>query len=320
MQTIFYDYGFGITCIDAMHGQTGHTACYLMVHNNCAAFIDTGTGNTVPYLLKILKIKEIQATAVRYVIPTHVHLDHAGGAGSLMRKLPNASLIIHPRGARHMIDPDKLIAGATAVYGKKEFKQNFGDIIPIDEKRVIIAQDNATLDLAGRKLTFLDTPGHARHHFCIYDEVSEGFFSGDTFGLSYRQLDNENGAFILPTTSPIQFDPNAWQKSLTRILSYRPKNIYLTHFGKVTEVSRLANQLRDDINQYVEIAQNYADIKSRKEKIYVALREYLKKRLNEKGNATDMEAKINFLKPDLKLNAAGLDVWLNHSQKTSRVH
>lgn len=121
-----------------MYVQAGYAACYLMIHNDRAAFIDTGTGNTVPYLLEILKLKDIPVDAVEYVIPTHVHLDHAGGAGLLMSKLPNANLVIHPRGARHMIDPEKLIAGATAVYGAEKFKQSFGEVKPIDEKRVII--------------------------------------------------------------------------------------------------------------------------------------------------------------------------------------
>lgn len=313
----FYDYGFGITCIDTGYGGTGHTACYLIVHDHRAAFIDTGTGNSVPRLLEVLKIKGIQASAVKYVIPTHVHLDHAGGAGALMDKLPDARLVVHPRGARHMIDPSALVASATTVYGKEQFKRKFGEIVPVDEKRVIVAEDDTTLTLAGRNLTFLDTPGHARHHFCVYDETSEGVFSGDTFGLSYRRLDNENGAFILPTTTPIQFDPNAWQRSLTRILGYQPGNIYLTHFGRVTEVDRLAEALRDDISHYAEIARNHANTENRKEKIRVALEKYLNKRLTGRYGSAEIEAQIDFLKPDLELNAAGLDVWLSRAQKTA---
>ena len=317
MNPIFYEYKFGITCIDTMYVQVGHAACYLMIHNNRAAFIDTGTGNTVPYLLEILKLKDIPVDAVDYVIPTHVHLDHAGGAGLLMSKLPNARLVIHPRGARHMIDPEKLITGATAVYGAEKFKQNFGEIKPIDEKRVIIAEDNAVLELADRALTFIDTPGHARHHFCVYDEMSKGFFTGDTFGLSYRELDDEDGAFILPTTTPVQFDPAAWQDSLTRLLSYHPKNMYVTHFGRVTEINRLAQDLRSDINRYAEIAKSYMGAKNRKEKIIAALTEYLQQRLSARKIATDVETQTLFLKPDLELNAAGLEVWLDRLQKAA---
>ena len=312
----FYDYDFGITCIDTLYGGTGHTACYLVVHNDRAAFIDTGTGNSVPRLLEVLKVKGVQTSAVKYVIPTHVHLDHAGGAGALMSELPNASLVIHPRGARHMVDPGALVASATTVYGEGQFKQKFGEVVPVDEGRVIVAEDDATLTLAGRTLTFLDTPGHARHHFCVYDKTSEGVFSGDTFGLSYRRLDN-GGAFILPTTTPVQFDPDAWQQSLTRILDYKPKNIYLTHFGRVTEIMRLSGELRDDIDRYAEIARDHANVEDRKEKICTALEEYLKERLAEKFSPTEMGTRVAFLRPDLELNAAGLDVWLSRAQRAA---
>ncbi len=309
MRVISYDYNFGITCIDTMYMQAGCAACYLVTYRNRAAFIDTGTGNTVPYLIEILKIKNIPIEAVEYVIPTHVHLDHAGGAGLLMSKLPDARLVIHPRGARHMIHPGKLINSAMAVYGEEKFHQNFGEVIPVDEQRVIVADDNTVIKLAGRALTFIDTPGHARHHFCIYDEMSKGFFSGDTFGLSYRELDGEDGAFILPTTTPVQFDPDAWQDSLARLLSYHPKNIYLTHFGRITEVNRLAQDLGNDIVRYAEIAKGCSQAKNRKEKIVAALTERLRQRLNSRTNATNIEEQVCFLKHDLELNAAGLEIW-----------
>ena len=128
-------------------------------------------------------------------------------------------------------------------------------------------------------LTIVHTPGHARHHFCIYDEVSNGFFAGDTFGLSYKELDDENGAFIMPTTTPVQFDPEAWQDSLTRLLSYQPANMYLTHFGRVTEVSRLAQELRLDIENYAKIARQHSQASDRQEKICASLTEYLREQI-----------------------------------------
>ena len=152
MKPILIEYEAGITCIDAMYVQAGHACCYLMVENDRAAFIDTGTGHSVPYLLETLKFKNLSIEDVDYVIPTHVHLDHAGGAGLLMSKLPNAKLVIHPRGAPHMINPEKLIAGATAVYGEDKFYELFGDVLPIDENRVMVAEDGVEIDLNGRIL------------------------------------------------------------------------------------------------------------------------------------------------------------------------
>ena len=315
MKPVFYDYDWGITCIDTMYVQPGRAACYLIIHNDRAAFIDSGTAHTVPYLLETLNLKNIPHEAVDFVIPTHVHLDHAGGAGVLMDQLPNAKLVVHPYGARHMIDPTKLILGATEVYGSENFKHSFGEVRAVDEQRVITAKDETTLELASRTLTFIDTPGHARHHFCIFDEISKGFFTGDTFGLSYKELDDENGAFIMPTTTPVQFDPGAWQDSLSRLLDYHPENMYLTHFGRVTEIDRLARELRQDINRYAEIAEQHARSNKRSTKILASLTEYLHQRLRDRNLADDVETLTDFLKDDLELNTAGLVVWLDRLEK-----
>ena len=318
MEPVFYDYDQDITCIDTMYVQPGRAACYLIIHNNRAVFIDTGTSHTVPYLLETLKSKTVSPEAVEYVIPTHVHLDHAGGAGVLMDELPNAKLVIHPHGARHMIDPSKLILGATQVYGADNFRHSFGEVRAVDENRVIVAEDETTLEFASRALTFIDTPGHARHHFCVYDETSKGFFTGDTFGLSYKELDDENGAFIMPTTTPVQFDPDAWQNSLTRLLDYSPKYMYLTHFGRITEIDRLARELRQDINRYAEIAQQHTQDNHRNEKILGSITEYLQQRLKDRKNIGDVELLTEFLKDDLELNAAGLEIWLDRLERQPR--
>src|SRR5690606_23693744 len=137
---------------------------------------------------------------VDWLILTHVHLDHAGGAGELMACLPNARLVVHPRGARHMIDPSKLWAGALAVYGEEEMQRSYGTLRPIPAERVVEAPDGHVVELAGRALRCLDTPGHARHHNAIHDEPSGCVFTGDTFGLSYRELDSARGPFVIPTT------------------------------------------------------------------------------------------------------------------------
>lgn len=208
----------GITCIDTGYYRDELAACYLIEHAGRAAFVDTGTQPAVPRLLQLLENRKLPLDAVDYIIPTHVHLDHAGGAGELMRRMPNAKLVIHPRGARHMIDPSVLEVSAMSVYGEADFKNMFGELIPVPEERIISAPDNFELDFNGRRLLIRDTPGHARHHFCIYDELSGGFFAGDTFGISYRELDTDVGAFILPTTTPVQFEPEAWLSSLDMLM------------------------------------------------------------------------------------------------------
>lgn len=317
MKPILIEYGKGITCIDAMYVQTGHACCYLMIQNGRAAFIDTGTSHSVAYLLETLKQKNLNVEDVDYVIPTHVHLDHAGGAGLLMSNLPNAKLVIHPRGAAHMINPEKLVAGTKAVYGEEKFKKLYGEIIPIDEQRVIVAKDEDEIKLSDRSLKFLDTPGHARHHFCVYDEVNNGFFTGDTFGLSYKELDDKNGAFILPTTTPVQFEPDAWQHTLTRMLEHQPKNMYLTHYGRVTEIERLSEQLREGIDEYTNIAKSCMKDKDREQSIKEKLTQHLEIQLRKRYSENKVTAFTELFDSDLDLNAAGLEVWLKRQEKAA---
>ena len=221
----YQDLSHGITVIDAEYGTSGVAALYLMVEGDQVAIIETGTNHSVPLIKEVLESKSLSFSNVRYVIPTHVHLDHAGGAGDLMHYCENAELVIHPFGAAHMIDPSRLEAGTIAVYGEESFSKLYGSIRPINAERVIEAPDGFKLKLNGRELEFLDTPGHARHHFCVVDKTSNGIFTGDTFGLCYPQLTTAEGPFSYATTTPVQFDPDALLISIDRLLSYQPDHI-----------------------------------------------------------------------------------------------
>ena len=178
MKPTFHELEFNITCIDTEHMRKDFVSAYLIEHNGRAAFVDTGCYLSVPNLLATLKEKNIEVEAVDHIILTHIHLDHAGGAGELIKYLPNANVLVHERGAQHLIDPSKLRAGVIGVYGELFFKQFLGDLIPIPSSKVVIAKDGDIISLGGRILKFIDTPGHARHHLCIWDEQSRGIFSG----------------------------------------------------------------------------------------------------------------------------------------------
>lgn len=311
-QTINYDHA--ITAIDTGFFRPGFDASHLIVENGRAAFVDVGTNYSVPNLLAALAEESIPVDAVDYVILTHVHLDHAGGAGAMMQQLPNARLVVHPRGARHMIDPAKLIAGATAVYGAEEIKRSYGDLMPVDKARVDIAEDGYVVDLAGRELLCLDTPGHARHHISIYDARSRGFFPGDTFGLSYREFDTDNGAFILPTTTPVQFDPDALHASIQRMLGFAPQQMFLTHYSRVGDVEKLARDLHERIDAMVAIAREHDHHPDRHARIHAALFAYFTAQARAHGCQLD-DARINeLLSMDLELNTQGLEVWLDRSK------
>jgi glyoxylase-like metal-dependent hydrolase (beta-lactamase superfamily II) len=316
LELSYQDLAEGITCIDTQYHRPQLAACYLLSQGDQAAFIDTGTYYSVPILLEVLRIKGIAPEQVRYIMPTHVHLDHAGGAGELMRQLPNAKLIIHPRGSRHMIDPRKLEAGSIAVYGEEGFRRLFGHLPPIPEHRIIIAKDNFSLDFNGRPLLFIDTPGHAKHHYSIYDDSSKGFFTGDSFGLSYRELDHGSDQFIFPPTTPVHFDPSAWHDTIARYLRFKPQRMYLTHFGMVTEIVKLADELNYSIDQLATIARDARDTQDRHRRILERITEYLIDRARKTNPVLTPRRIQDIFSLDLELNVQGLEVWLDReSQK-----
>ncbi len=311
------DLGCGITQLDTAFQRPQMAACYILQDAGEVAIIETGTKDTVPLIFECLKQLGLRTEQVKYIIPTHVHLDHAGGVGLLMQKLPQATLVVHEKGARHMIDPSKLQAGASAVYGAAEFNKTYGDLIPVPAERVISPNHKEILNLGERSLTFLDTPGHARHHFCILDELSHGFFSGDTFGLAYQELSNENGPFIFPTTSPVQFDPQALKNSIELLLQYKPKCMYLTHYGLLDSPAKFGQSLINQVDEFVLMAKQIAkefDPKSEQyiEQLNQKMNERFLQNLQEHGCQLSVEEQRRVIKTDVLLNAQGLAVWLGN--------
>lgn len=300
-----------VQVVDTAFQKLHFDASYLLTHAGHAAFIDCGTNHSVPRLLAALASLDLTPAAVDYLILTHVHLDHAGGAGELMAQLPNAKLIVHPRGARHMIDPSKLWAGATAVYGEEEMQRSYGRLKPVPAERVVTAPDGFVVDLAGRELRCLDTPGHAKHHNAILDVASGLVFTGDTFGLSYREFDTAQGAFILPTTSPVQFDPAALHASVQRVADLAPPFVCPTHYGPVADVARLAQDLHACIDAMVAIAHRHAASAARHAAIKADLTTLYLTRLRAHGCTLPDTAISDQLHIDIELNAQGLGVWLD---------
>ena len=309
------DFEHGITAIDTGFHRPQFDASHLIVENGRAVFIDVGTNYSIPYLLAELDVKGVARDVVDYVIVTHVHLDHAGGAGEIMRQLPNARLAVHPRGAPHMINPARLVASASSVYGAEEVQRTYGELVPVAADRVIEIRDEAIIDFAGRPLRCLDTPGHARHHFSVWDERSHSFFSGDTFGLSYREFDTEKGAFILPTTTPVQFDPVALKGSIARMLLFKPDAMFLTHYSRVTDVERLGRDLFEQIDAMVAIAESTAGHPERHELLKQKLASLYFGRAEAHGCSMAPERMSELLSSDIELNAQGLEIWLDHGRR-----
>ena len=305
----------GIHTIDTAFQRDHFDAAYLIVQDGRGAFVDCGTTHSQPHLLACIAQAGLQPADIDWLILTHVHLDHAGGAGALMQQLPNARLVVHPRGAQHMIDPARLIAGATAVYGQDEMARSYGEIVPVPAERVVVAEDGHRVSLAGRALVCVDTPGHARHHFCVWDVASRSWFTGDTFGLSYRELDHAGGAFIIPTSSPVQFEPEAMHASIERLMREAPGAMYLTHYGRVEGTARLAKELHEQIDAMVAIALRCKGEPQRHRLLVDALGALYVARLRLQGSPLDASEVLRVLAMDIELNAQGLACWLDREKR-----
>ena len=304
----------GIHVIDTGFHRPNFDAAYLIVEGGRGAFVDTGTNHAVPRLLDAVRAVGLTPSDIDWLIVTHVHLDHAGGAGLLMQSLPNARLVVHANGARHMIEPDALYEGARAVYGDAEMERSYGRLVPVAAGRVRATHDGMDLSLAGRRLHFIDTPGHARHHHCIWDERSRGVFTGDTFGLSYREFDVEGRAWLLPTSTPVQFEPEPLKASVRRMLGIAPAWLYLTHFGRVGEVPRLGEMMLAQIDEMAALAQRCArDGDARHQRLRDGLAALALQHVRAHGcRLADAEV-LELLAMDLELNAQGLAIWLDRA-------
>jgi glyoxylase-like metal-dependent hydrolase (beta-lactamase superfamily II) len=303
----------GVFAIDTDFHRPRFDAAFLIVEAGRAAFVDTGTALATPRLLRALEVLGLARDAVDWVIPTHVHLDHAGGVGQLMQALPQAVALVHPRGVRHMVDPRALWEGATAVYGPEEMARSYGQLLPVPAERVRATADGMVVPLAGRPLEFADTPGHARHHHCVWDERSRGWFTGDTFGLSYREFDTARGPWIVPTATPVQFEPEVLEASVRRLLARQPQCMYLTHYSRVTEVPRLGALLLDLLAQLVALGRREQHHPARHEALKRGQLDIFCASLAAHGCTFAREHIAALLAIDLELNAQGMAIWLGRA-------
>jgi len=304
--------GEGIIAVDTEYVRPRMDASHLIIDGGRAAFVDVGTSFSVPNLLSALSAQGLGPDAVEYILLTHIHLDHAGGAGRLAAALPRARVLVHPRGVAHIVDPTLLVAATQAVYGEHTYAARYGDVIGIPAGRVVGVDDGHRIVLGRRTLEWLHTPGHALHHVAIVDREAAVVFTGDTFGVSYREFDTAAGEFILPTTTPTQFDPAQLHASVERILALKPRSAYLTHYSRVDRIEQLGLDLHADIDAFVAIANDTiahgaADAAGH---MRPRLFDHLYARLSAHGYAGGEDAAHALLDDDVSLNAAGLAAWL----------
>lgn len=291
-------------------GTPERTSCYLIVGER-TALIETGPAPGSVYLKEAFRELGLLPHQVDYIIVTHIHLDHSGGAGVMAVELPRAKILVHPRGARHLIDPSRLIAGAKAVYGER-FEGFFGDILPVPEERVYSPGDGETLDLGrGRVLTFFHTLGHARHHFVVYDQSSQGVFSGDALGVRYQALSGLAGYdFTLPSTPPSEFDPAAATETIDRMLGLPLEQIYFTHFGRAEGAPAILSRYRKLLAAFEETGRRVTASGGGAGEIEAALWDLVMSELSAHGVKDREHPAIKPLDLDMELNAAGIAYYL----------
>lgn len=291
----------------------GRTGTYV-IQEEQLTLVETGPSPSVPHILNGLKQLGLDPAQVTYIIVTHIHLDHAGGAGLLLKDCPNANVVVHPRGARHLADPTRLIAGARAVYNE-QFDRLFHPIVPIPEDRLLSQEDGATLPIGpNRTLRFMHTLGHSAHHFSIYDPVSNGIFTGDTAGVRYHQTNDMNLTFYLPSTSPNQFDPEAMLESIQKFRDMQIDKIYFGHYGMTTEVQEALDEVSHWIPQFVECGEKAIANGEGVEGTTQRLKSIVWGYLEEKGVPEDHEV-YKILKLDMEVCAMGIADYLEKRRR-----
>lgn len=266
--------------IDSGFGGAKRAAVYVVRNEFGWHLIDCAAASSVDCILRELEVLEVDRLAS--IMPTHVHLDHAGGAGELAAEFPKARVVAHPRAARHLVDPAMLIDGTRQVWGAKRFAALYGNTIAVPADRVDVVQDGD----AAFGLEFFDAPGHARHHYIVWDAATQTVFAGDAFGIAYE------GGPSFPSTSPVQFDPVATLATYEKIARLDPERICIAHFGVVTDLDKRRGELQNFLAQFLELAER------------------------QPTSTEDLlsllagDERTEWYRIDAELNAAGLNHWL----------
>ncbi len=301
----------GLYQFDTHYVRPRHTACYVVVEQGRAAIVDCGVPANVPPLLAALEGIGVAREAVDWVIPTHAHLDHCGGAGQLMQELPAAKLATHPSAAPHLIDPEQLEAGVRALYGDDFFDREYAPIIPVEAARVLETEDDEEIELAGRVLRAIHTPGHAWHLESILDTATNTLISGDAFGNAYPELVGDDGPLVLPVVPPPQFKPEVYKASIDRIVALQPDRVALGHFGAIDDPERAGADLRRLVDDWVEKCWQVASA----DELLAAFLEAGDRELERRGRSEDQAAFREAYHMDLWLTAEGMWLWRRKEEK-----
>jgi glyoxylase-like metal-dependent hydrolase (beta-lactamase superfamily II) len=260
-------------------GVSSVIAVYVLDTPDGLAMIDCGPSTTIDSLLAGLVELGLDPGQLRHILLTHIHLDHAGAGGSLLQRFPDARLYVHEVGAPHMADPSKLVTSAQRIYGDR-MESLWGAMEPVPTERMVVLRDGDQLELGGRRLDALYTPGHASHHIAFHDHAARVVFAGDVAGVRIPPASD-----VWPPTPPPDIDPGAWHASVARLRALEPTRLFLAHFGAVDDVAPHLGQLEARLDEWVEFVARARDAGLERDAIVASLEARARGGLDADGDA-----------------------------------
>lgn len=252
--------------IDAYYSAPGHSAVYLVGDGGEYALIDCGTAFAGIYIMGAIANLGIDPAAVKYILPTHVHLDHAGGAGVLCESLPEAQVYVHPRGHQHLIDPTRLIKGSVVIYGEDMMEYAVGPTKPVPAERCHELADGQEIKVGNLTIVTQFTPGHAKHHCGFYETTNGNYYGGDVLGNSYEMMDVAKEHLMFLCSAPVDYDGAVWHDSLNKISTLKPKRSCLCHYGVLDNPQQAIDDMHRLIDKNDEQAMKLLSIKDDQER------------------------------------------------------
>lgn len=252
--------------IDAYYYSPHHSCVYLVQDGGEYGIIDAGTALSAKYIMSALEELDVDPKAVKYILPTHVHLDHAGGVGVLCKSLPNAQVYVHPLGHRHLLDPERLAKASVVIYGEKMMKFAVGKTEPTAEDRCHELEDGQELSVGKIKILTQFTPGHAKHHCSFFDQTNGNYFAGDVLGNSYPMMRRAGQHLMFLCSAPVDYDGELWHKSLDLIASVSPKNGCICHYGVLDNPQQAIKDMHKLIDKNDDLAVKFVDIEDDQER------------------------------------------------------
>jgi glyoxylase-like metal-dependent hydrolase (beta-lactamase superfamily II) len=315
MEPVVFEVAPGLTAIDTFYGgRERYTAAYLLAADE-PAIVETGPTTSAEHVVAGLERLGIGAEDLAHIVVTHIHLDHAGGVGRLVQAFPGATVWVHERGAPHLQDPTRLVASATRLYGPAQMNSLFGPVEPVPADRIRPVGEGDRIDLGGRALEVLDTPGHASHHVALADTSTGAVFTGDALGIHVPDV-----RVLRPATPPPDFDLDLGLRSIERIRERARAGLVLfSHFGPVTEVDRICDLAARRMRGWAEVVRVALERTDDLDEIVAQLEQEARRDV-ETGAEADIDLARFETLSSIRMNAMGIArYWRKRAEREAAV-